>query len=325
MVRTCAARGLETADLLGAAGITRDILEDPDARIPGATALALWHALRRRAADPALQLTAPASLPFGAYRVIDYLVGSSATVGEGVQRFARFFRLIADGVVLTVERTVDGRALCLGMTSGLPVPAVYVDYVFAALVTRIRMRIKPDLAVLRVELRQAEPETTGVYEGVFRAPVGFGAAADRLCFGEEEWESPMHSADPTLAGVLEEHARLLAQRMPTAASGGFRVEVQNTIASVLPEGGSAADVARALHVSVRTLQRKLIAHGTTFREVQDAVRGRLAQEYLSDRSVSIAEVACLLGFSDQSSFNRTFRRWTGESPGRWRRQRALRA
>lgn len=65
-----------------------------------------------------------------------------------------------------------------------------------------------------------------------------------------------------------------------------------------------------------------MAAGTTFKEVSETVRGRLAEEYLTDPQVSIAEVAFLLGFSDQSSFNRAFGRWTGLSPGRWRRQRA---
>ncbi|MGH7468350.1 MAG: helix-turn-helix domain-containing protein [Longimicrobiales bacterium] len=202
-----------------------------------------------------------------------------------------------------------------------PDAPVYVDYVFAALVSRIRMRIKPDLHVLRVELRQPEPPSTSPYVELFRATVRFGAPLDRLCFSELEWNAPTVSADTALARLLEEHARIQAQRMPQAAPS-FRIEVQKAIANVLPEGGSAEDVARALHCSVRTLQRKLVATGTTFREVYETVRGQLAQEYLTDRKVSIAEVAFLLGFSDQSSFNRAFGRWTGESPGRWRRQRA---
>ena len=78
----------------------------------------------------------------------------------------------------------------------------------------------------------------------------------------------------------------------------------------------------AMHVSVRTLQRRLVEAGTTFREVSDLVRDQLAEEYLSDPRVSIPEVAFLLGFSDQSSFNRAFRRWTGQSPGEWRRRRS---
>lgn len=322
MIRAAEARGVFTADLLEAAGLSHQYLEDPDARIPGPAVLEIWAALRERTADSTLQLVAPTSLPFGAYRVIDYLVATSATVGEGIRRFARFFGLIADAVDLTVERHGDAHCLCLEMADGRPVPPVYVDYVFAALVSRIRMRIRPGLRVSRVELRQQAPPTSVRYVDAFRAPVLFGAAADRLCFSEEEWDSPMDTADPALAPLLEEHARLLAQRIPRVAPG-FQAEVQKAIASTLPEGGSAKVVARALHLSVRTLQRRLDEAGTTFREVYEAVRGQLAQEYLTDPAVSMAEVAFMLGFSDQSSFNRAFRRWTGESPGRWRRKRAV--
>jgi len=319
MVRTAEARGIRIADLLEEARLTRESLEDPDARIPGSTVLALWNALRERTADPALQLFAPVSLPFGAYRVLDYLVAASATVGDGVGRFARFFGLVAESVSLTIEQDGDEHRLCLSTAEGGPVPPVYVDYVFAALVGRVRMRIRPELRVSRVDLRRPEPPATDPYTEVFRAPVRFGAAADRLCFDDEEWATPIEGADEALARVLEEHARILAQRMPHATTG-FRAEVEKSIAVALPEGGSAAKVARVLHVSVRTLQRKLVAEGTTFREVYEAVGAQLAVNYLSDPTVSIAAVDFLLGFSDPSSFNRAFRRWTGDTPGRWRQR-----
>jgi len=321
MVRTAQARGCETADLLKAAGLTLEFLEDPDARIAAPTVLALWDALRERCADPALQLFAPAALPFGAYRVIDYLVDTSATVGDGVRRFARFFGLIAPGVILSLERGNREHRLCLVMADGVPVPPVYVDYVFAALVSRIRMRIRPDFAVSRLELRRPEPPVAAPYGEVFRAPVRFGAAADRLCLSDEAWDSPTVAGDEALAALMEEHARILAQRVPQT-SPGFRAEVEKAIASAPPEAASAADIARKLHVSIRTLQRKLVAAGTTFREVSESVRGQVAVNYLANPKVSIAEVAFLLGFSDPSSFNRAFRRWTGESPGRWRRRQA---
>lgn len=320
MVRTAAARGIETADLLRAARLTPERLEDPDARLPAPTVLAVWNALRERTADPALQLAAPTTLPFGAYRVIDYLVAASGTVGEGVERFARFFALIADAISMTVEEDGEGYALCLARADGGAVPPVYVDYVFAALVSRIRMRIRPALRVQRVHLRQPEPAASAAYRELFGAPVCFGARADRLCFSHQEWRARTDSADAALACLVEEHARVLAERLPRAP-GGFRAEVQQTLAAAPSESGSATQVARALHVSVRTLQRRLVATGTTFREVSDTVRGELAQGYLADPHVSIAEVAFLLGFSEQSSFNRAFRRWTGETPGRWRRVR----
>lgn len=90
----------------------------------------------------AVILAAPATLPFGAYRLIDYLVAASSTVGEGVLRFARFFHRIAEALTLRVVEGPDEQVLCLTTVVGDPVPPVYVDYVFAALVSRIRMRIR---------------------------------------------------------------------------------------------------------------------------------------------------------------------------------------
>jgi AraC-like DNA-binding protein len=318
MVRTAEARGIETADLLEQAEIAREFLEDPDARIPADKVLGIWDALRERTGDPTLQLAAPATLPFGAYRVIDYIVAASETVGEGIERFARFFGLIAEGVTLRICRDGNGHRLCLTTAEGRAVPPVYVDYVFAALVTRIRMRIRPGLRVRRVELRRPEPPATAPYTRVFDAPVHFDAPADQLCFDADEWNATTEGADAALARLLEEHARVLARRVTSAS--GFRADVEKAIASTPGAAGSAADVAGTLNVSVRTLQRKLVENGTTFREVSDTVRRRLAEGYLANATVSIAEVAFLLGFSDQSSFNRAFRRWTGESPGRWRRR-----
>jgi AraC-like DNA-binding protein len=319
MVRAAAALGANPGAVLEEFRVDPATLEDPDARLPGPTVLAVWNALRTATGDPALQLAAPAALPFGAYRIIDYLVAASATVGDGVRRFARFFRLIAEEVTLQVEAEGDGYCLTLARADGGPVPPVYVDYVFAALVTRIRLHIQPGLAVAGVELRQPAPPAAARYQEVFQAPVRFGAVADRLRFSREAWEQPTVNGDAVLAALLEEHARILAARTP-AAVAGFVGEVQRAIASRLPEDASADAVARELNMSVRTLQRRLVVCGTTFHEVSEAVLARLAAGYLSDPAVSVSEVAFLLGFSEQSAFNRAFRRWTGESPGRWRRR-----
>ncbi len=319
MLRAAESRGFETGDLLAATGLARETIEDPDARIPGSSVLDLWNGLRSRTGDPALQLAAPTVLPFGAYRVIDYLVDASATVGEGIGRFARFFGLIADAMALAVESEGGERRLHLARPDGGAVPAVYVDYVFAALVGRIRMKIRPELRVRRLELRHERPPDPGRYETCFQAPVRFRASGDRLCFDLREWESPFERADAALARLLEEHARMLEARLPHA-SDDFVAEVRRAVTAVLPEDAQAAGVARCLNVSVRTMQRRLVAAGTTFREVSDGARRVLAEAYLSDRRVSIAEIAFLLGFSDQTAFNRAFRRWTGAAPGVWRRR-----
>ena len=101
MLAAAETRGFETRDVLTSLGVRRETVEDPDARLAGTAVLELWDALRTRCDDPTLQLAAPTALPFGAYRVIDYLVYASPTVGAGVSRFAEFFRLIAEGVSLS--------------------------------------------------------------------------------------------------------------------------------------------------------------------------------------------------------------------------------
>jgi AraC-like DNA-binding protein len=319
MVRAAAARGADTHAVLTELRVDPASLEDPDARLPAPTVLAVWNALRTATGDSTLQLVAPTALPFGAYRIIDYLVAASPTVGEGVQRFARYFGLIAEEIALTVEPDADGYRLVLARADGTAVPPVYVDYVFAALVNRIRMRIRPDLVVAGVELKQPEPAAAARYREVFQAPVRFGAPADRLRFSRTEWEQPTVDGDAALAALLEEHARILAARTVPGVAG-FVGAVQQAVASRLPDGASADAVARALNISVRTLQRRLVECGTTFHAVSDAVLARLAAGYLADPVVSVSEVAFLLGFSEQSAFNRAFRRWTGEAPGRWRRR-----
>jgi AraC-like DNA-binding protein len=317
MLRTAESRGFRTDDLLEAAGLVRHTVEDPDARIPAPAVLALWDALRRRSGDAALQLAAPLVLPFGAYRVIDYMVDASATVGEAVGRFVRFFRLIADEMRLTIEGDGAVWSLELSLADGSAVPAMYVDYVFAALVGRMRMKPRRHLKVWLVELRHDTPSDAAPYTACFRAPVHFGAGADRLCFDAAEWDSPMDNADAALARLLEEHAQMLATSLPEG-SDGFVAAVRNAYIASLPDDARVEVVARRLYVSGRTLQRKLVASGTTFRAVCDASRRGLGEAYLANPQVSLSEVAFLLGFSDQTSFNRAFRRWTGISPGMWR-------
>jgi AraC-like DNA-binding protein len=320
MVRTAGSRGAAVADLLRDAGLTLEMLEDPDARLPAPTVMALWNALRERTGDPALQLAAPLALPADAYRVIHYLIAASSTVGDGVRRFAQYFGLIADAFVLTIGEGSDERTVTLATVDGGPVAAVYVDYVFAALVGRIRAWSCPSIRLRRVELRMSAPTVVAPYDAVFRTTVHFGAEVDRLTFGVADWAEPTQNGDAALADLLEAHARVLAERTPRAAVG-FSDEVRRAIVATLGKGGTAQQVARALNLSVRSLQRRLDECDTTFRDLSESVRGELAQGYLTDPSVSISEVAVLLGFSEQSAFNRAFRRWTGETPGRWRKSR----
>ena len=132
---------------------------------------------------------------------------------------------------------------------------------------------------------------------------------------------PVSAADPYLLAVLEQHADEALGRQAQARDG-LRERVGRLLTQDLPRGvPTARQVASALGMSERTFARRLQAEDTSFRALVDDVRREMARSYLSDPELSLAQVAYLIGYGDQSAFSNSFRRWTGQSPRRFRSQR----
>lgn len=112
---------------------------------------------------------------------------------------------------------------------------------------------------------------------------------------------------------------MLLEKLP--APTGWLDEVERVVATALPDGApSVATAARVLGMSGRTLQRRLGEHEQTWSTLVDRVRLRLARIHVANASMSVAEVAFLLGFSEQSAFTRAYKRWTGQTPTQARRR-----
>ena len=127
----------------------------------------------------------------------------------------------------------------------------------------------------------------------------------------------MQQAD---ARTVEAVATLLDAELgsyPRSATLSDRVATH--LASSLPGSTDVGEVAAALHMSGRTLQRRLEQEGTRFGEVLDRARLDRARRLLADPSVTLTDVAYRVGFADLATFSRAFRRWTGKPPGQWRR------
>jgi AraC-like DNA-binding protein len=298
--------------------VDRSVLDDPDARLPHPTVLRIWGELAALSGDRALQLRAPRLLPYGAYRVLDYLGVATPALGEWFALFARYFRIINNGVDLQVHWESGRPCLDMRMLDGGPSEPVYVDYTFASFLERSRLRAYPGWSPSLVEFRHPVPEDPTPYEAVFNCPIVFDASGDRLWCAIEDWTARSAEADAPLGLLLEEHARLLSEAVPI--HGGFVSAVRSVMAELLGDGAPSALVAKGLAMSVRSLQRRLSEERTTYTAVLDSLREELARRYLADSDLAISEVAFLLGFSEQSSFHRAFKRWTGAAPGAWRKK-----
>jgi AraC-like DNA-binding protein len=152
----------------------------------------------------------------------------------------------------------------------------------------------------------------------------FGATAHLACFDAALLAMPVPNADAGMYPVLQQHAeRLLKDREKQHEAHGIVAQVRAAvIRNLANDRVRLASIAAELGLSPRTLQRKLADAGATFQQVLDAARHALAQDYLRQRGLSLADIAFLLGYQEQSAFTHAFREWSGMNPGAWR-ERAL--
>lgn len=318
LVEACDAMGLDTAACLAAVGLRRAEVDDPDGRIAVDQMAALWREVFARSGNPQLALHAAEALPFGAYAVIDFLARTSGSVGAALERISRYFPLINSAVELPIERGAQVRMDMVDRRGPGKLPRAYAEYTLAAVIVRTRFALDHAFPLIHVEFAYDAPPDAREHERVFGCPVRFGAARTGFAVTPEVWDAPLDRPDSGLAAVLEQHARMLLAQLPRVSDEVERVRA--AIRAELRGGDPGLDhVARKLGTSRRSLQRRLADEQLTYAEVLDDVRSTMARAYLAQRALSIAEVAYLLGFSEQSSFTRAFRRWTGTSPAEFRR------
>jgi AraC-like DNA-binding protein len=161
------------------------------------------------------------------------------------------------------------------------------------------------------------------FERFYRCPVEFGASSDRFEFSNDALAIPLLAADRKLLKALEPFCNMAAKERKTAAAT-LRAAVENEVEKLLPHGKAKKEtVAKAVALSMRTLSRRLADEGATYEEVVDQLRRSLALQYLKESSMSVSQIAWLLGYEGSTSFNHAFRRWTGHSPSAARNQKLL--
>jgi AraC-like DNA-binding protein len=170
-----------------------------------------------------------------------------------------------------------------------------------------------------VHFRHAAPARIDNHRRIFGGTLRFAQPRDELILDRQLLAQPLPQAEPELAELLDRHLAQLISALPQGP--GFLDRVRSCVAQELRHGEpSLQDVAQRLHMSGRSLQRRLQQEGTTLQELLAGVRRDLAVRHLHDAQESIAEIAFLLGFSEVSTFHRAFKRWTGLTPSAYRRR-----
>jgi AraC-like DNA-binding protein len=242
---------------------------------------------------------------------------ASDTVYDGLCRMVRFSQLMTTGHALHMEEQGELVQVCLRQVhhSFTRVPAA-TDFGLAIIVRMCRLTLGDFLAPVSVDMERPEPREPGRWEYQFAAPVHFAATSNCIRWSRADIVEPLVTGDPMLARVNDEQTQAY---IDSFLSHSVARDVVAKIIECLPDGPpEQSEIAEALHMSNRTLQRKLREEGTSFLDLLRDTRLQLAQRYLQTPGRSVVETAYLLGFSEPSTFSRAFKRWTGQSPADYR-------
>jgi AraC-like DNA-binding protein len=317
-VLAAARRGLEPSEALHHLGLAPEVLADPSARVSHEVLVRAWTELPRLTGDAAFGLHAAEQASAAPFDVLDFATAQCATLRDAIEAMVRYQRLLHEANDVRLEVTAGEARLTQRWRLPEAPPRHLSECIAAQWMLRARALLGRPFVPRRVELMHAPPDDVSEHRRFFGVPLAFLSDGNGLRFDATLLDAPLVHSDPSLALVLRRHADDLLARLPTPAgiAAKLRRQLTETLASEPPDAERSA---RALGMSVRSLQRRLEEEGTSFKAVLDEARSTLALSHLRDPKRTVSEVAFLVGFSELSAFSRAFRRWTGQSPAGWRR------
>ncbi|TGG93877.1 AraC family transcriptional regulator [Natronospirillum operosum] len=249
------------------------------------------------------------------------LAANSTTVGEALKNFCHYHELRSAAPHPRLEYR-DNRAVMtiVGLDEAADEAIVrhMVECLFSAIVTTLGAVSRQPIYPTAVRFTWPAPADTALHQRVFKAPLYFGAHSTALEFALDTLDATIPYADEFLLSTLTQYADSQLNAMQASDNTWSK-----RVRSAAGHAGLSTDlnidsVAKSLCVSPRTLQLRLKVEGTSYQAIIREMRISIGKEYLANSSMPLAEVALLLGYSEQSAFNHAFRQWTGMTPRQFR-------
>ena len=312
--------GVDPLPVLAAAGLEASAFDLADNTIPYAAFRRVMGECARRSRCEHFGLLVGQAWHLSNLGLLGELMKNAATVGASLQAGIVYHHLNSQGAVVFLhQREATAEFGCAIYHRGTDGTSQICDGVLATLVNHMRELCGPAWVPSEVRLAHAAPADTSPYRRLFRCPVRFDAELNALRFPADWLKQPVADADPAVLREVELQISGLSQPdLIEKLKRSLRVLLLYRVAS-----GDA--VAEMLAMHRRTLNRRLEAQGTTFREVLEDVRFEAACQLLVATRLSLDDIAAALGYAGVSPFTRAFRRQAGTSPGQWRREAQARS
>lgn len=252
----------------------------------------------------------------GHFDALGYVLRCADTLAQALDLLDRYGALIHEGGQVTGRKTATHVDLCFEVPAGDSRGGL-ATWGMATLWRALRFNFEVEPHIEHVSLRLPYAARAQALGRVFGCPVHLGRGKDimRLRLTALKLSNP--AADPKLRHVLEQHLTSELAQLPKSSSVAQQVRAA-ILRGLATQQMHASNIAQHLHISERTLRRRLVAEGTSHRELLEDVRRELAIQMLSEQALSVDEVAYRSGYAQTSSFQRAFKRWTGMPPATFR-------
>lgn len=315
--------GVRASAVLRRAGLPQEFIDQPRVLLNTEELFALWRAVGEVSTNPTIGLLLGTENRTERFHPIGLAALSSENFGAAIDQMARYKQLTCPEEILQEKDDEEWGIQFRWLLADEVEPPVLNECCFAWVLSIARQGTGTRLSPLRVEFVQPR-EHVKVIERHFGCPVVCGAARNAIVFRVADAQRSFVTRNAELLGMLapQFEEELKRESGDENFLERIRVAIQQKLTGQRP---TIEDIADALHISSRTLQRRLQDEGSSFQRVLEEARHQLARHYLTNSVLELNEAAYLLGYNDANSFVRAFRTWEGVPPARWREQQRANA
>lgn len=316
LARRLSERQVSVPAVLRRAGLPSHFFQQEAGYATTTELFALWAAVAEVSGDPGIGLSLGTEPRFERFDATQIAAVCSKTFRDALQRIGRFKVLTCPEEIRVRARREEASVEFAFLEDEGSEPDVLVDVCLSWVLAIAKRGTDGRIQPLRVELIRPSRHRA-LLEAHFGCPVRFGVKRNAIVFRDADLDLPFTTFNEELLRILG--ARLDSEMAERRSASSTTDQVMQVLKrSLAGQRPSRDDAARELHLSVRTLQRRLSEAGTSFQQLVQDARRELARKYVAEKRLAFGEVAFLLGYEDINSFFRAFQAWEGTSPGRWR-------
>ncbi|HEX3395163.1 MAG TPA: AraC family transcriptional regulator [Steroidobacteraceae bacterium] len=310
-------RDLNADELLAQVGLSSSLLQVPQARVSAKHYGALWRAIAA-ALDDEFFGQDSRRMKVGSFAMLCHAVLSCKTLGQALERSLRFYALILDDIFGTAERDGQEARIVLHERAGTSHRVFAHELLLMLLYGVSCWLVGLRIPILRTEFSYAEPTHSTEYRLMYCGDLRFNRPNTLLAFAASYLDLPVVQNERSAKEFLRSAPEniLLKYKNGSSLTARVRRRLRQFLPGAVPDFEQLAD---EMGMTSATMRRRLHDEGGSYQSIKDQLRRDMAISYLSHSKRSVMDIALELGFSERSAFHRAFRKWTGASPGEFRR------